>query len=141
MLEAAAIAISYDEPALSLWEGNLQSPGSRGWHRYQIIRVIRHDRPAEYREDLGLADSFVAEQFYVCGGTIRLINGEIVAVPVEIPYWAIDTIEIFHTVGELRDIADWHRMQPPFGAQVEPLGLVDGYENLVEKSRPLMKDR
>ena len=92
MLEADGIAISYDEPALSLWEGNLQSPGNRGWHRYQIIRVIRKDRPATYREDLGIMEAFAADQFYIPGGVIHLKNGNTVAIPESIPDQIIHNI-------------------------------------------------
>lgn len=91
LLIAATIAVSFDEPAFSLAEVNLQSPGSRGWRRYQLIQVMRNDRPAEYRENLGPAKKFSADQFCILGGVQNEITGR---------------FEILHTVGELRDIAD-----------------------------------
>ena len=67
-LIAAAIEIHLDEPAFNLTEVNLQAPDSKGWRRYQIISVLRDDRLAEYREDLGPRDSFTAAAFRIPGG-------------------------------------------------------------------------
>ena len=50
--------VSGDEKAYSLQEAHLQSPDSRGFHRYRIIIVNRDGRLAEYREDMGLASNF-----------------------------------------------------------------------------------
>ena len=36
----------------------MQSPDSRGFHRYRIILVNRDGKLAEYREDMGLASNF-----------------------------------------------------------------------------------
>ena len=36
----------------------MQSPNSRGFHRYRILLVKRDGNIAEYREDLGLAKNF-----------------------------------------------------------------------------------
>lgn len=71
---------------------NLQSPGSRGFHRYQIIYVMRGDEPAEYRRDMGLAKAIKADQLRILGGAKD--NGR---------------FYIEHTVGELRHIADQRR--------------------------------
>lgn len=35
-----------------------QSPDSKGFHRYQIIQVVRDGRIAEWRKDMGLAGNF-----------------------------------------------------------------------------------
>jgi len=82
---------SKDEPCLGLYEMNLQSAGSKGFHRYQILNVIRADKVAECRIDLGPAKKFKADQFRIPGGVIDPKTGK---------------GEILHTVGELRDIAD-----------------------------------
>ena len=47
-----------DEKALYLYEMHLQSPGSRGFHRYQIIHVPRDGVVCEWRKDMGSADNF-----------------------------------------------------------------------------------
>lgn len=83
--------ISPDEPCLGLMEYNLQSPGSKGIHRYQIIYVMRGDKPAEFRKDMGLAKKFKAEQLRLPGGAYNEIE---------------DKYYVEHTVGELRDMAD-----------------------------------
>ena len=71
-----------NEKAQAYQEVHIQSPGSRGFHRYRIILVNRDGRLAEYREDMGLAKNFKG---------IR---------PINIPsFWE-------HTVDELRDLAD-----------------------------------
>tara|TARA_R100000306_G_scaffold61100_1_gene62815 strand:- start:1312 stop:1752 length:441 start_codon:yes stop_codon:yes gene_type:complete len=95
LIETATIAISLDEPAFELKELNLQGPPAKGWRRYQLIRVVRSDRLATFKEDLGPAKDFTVDQF-------------------QIPAWVMDDItgrvEIFHTVGQLREIADTMRL-------------------------------
>ena len=91
MLRPATHFIRKDEPAWSLSEVNLQS--GTGWHRYQIIAVMRGQKPAEYKIDMGPVENFKAEQFCIPGGVND--NGR---------------IEILHTVGELQDIADHFRL-------------------------------
>ena len=46
------------EKAISLFEIHEQSPGSKGFHRYQIIRVPRNGVICEWRKDMGLAKNF-----------------------------------------------------------------------------------
>lgn len=79
---------------MGLYEMNLQSPDSSGFHRYQIIYVMRGDKPTEYRRDMGLAKNFKANQLRVLGGVKDDITG---------------VFHIEHTVGELRGIADQRR--------------------------------
>ena len=45
--------INGDEKAFWLTEFPYQSPKSRGFHRYQIIYVLRGDKLAEYHTDMG----------------------------------------------------------------------------------------
>ncbi len=91
--------ISEDEKCIGLYEIHEQSPGSRGFHRYQIIHVMRDDHIAEYREDLGPARKFRKfEQFRIPGGA----KGE------DGKYY------IEETVGSLREIANQLRMKPLF---------------------------
>ncbi len=58
MITPATLTVNGNEKAYSLQEAHLQSPGSRGFHRYRIIMVNRGGVLAEYREDLGLAKNF-----------------------------------------------------------------------------------
>lgn len=106
-LLAATIEVSLDEPAFSLVERNLLSPDSRSLRRYQIILVVRGDRLAEYREDMGPAESFAADELGVTGGVIQEGTGR---------------CEIVHTVGEVREIADMLR-DGRLSIEVEPAPL------------------
>jgi len=90
--------VTEDEPCLGLYEMNLQSPGSRGFHRYQIIQVIRNDEVVEHRWDMGLAKKFKGkDQLRILGGA--KVDGK---------------IYIEETVGTLRDIANHLRRNPTF---------------------------
>jgi len=77
------------EKAWSLKEVHEQSPTNSGFHRYQIITVIRGGVIAEFRKDMGLAKKFKKA---------RQIN---------IP----SLME--HTVDELMDLADNLRYEQP----------------------------
>ena len=70
MLEIATSYVLNDEPALGLSEVNLVSPETHQWHRYQIIRVVRDDKVAEYREDMGPSKNFTDCQRLIPGGAI-----------------------------------------------------------------------
>ena len=87
MLISATLNVNPNEKAYSLQEAHLQSPGSRGFHRYRILIVKRDGRLAEYREDMGLAKNFKG---------VRQFN-----VP---SLWE-------HSVAELLDIADTLRTE------------------------------
>ncbi len=92
--------VSEDEPCLGLFEMHLQSPCSRGYHRYQIIYVMRGDRPAEFRRDMGKAANFKGvEQFRIPGGAYDETTQR---------YY------VEHSVGELVEIADRMRLRPTF---------------------------
>jgi len=88
-----------DEPCLGLYELNLKSPDQRSRRRYQILTVIRNDKPAEFRKDLGLAKKIKVDQFRIPGGVRDEATGR---------------FEVLHTVGELQDIADYLRAKPLF---------------------------
>jgi len=89
--------INEDEPCLGLFELELQSPGSKGFHRYQIIYVMRGEKPAEFRKDMGLASEFNHDQLRIPGGAYDPDT---------------DKYYVEHTVGELRQIADQLRLIP-----------------------------
>ena len=87
--------VSMYEPCMGLAEVEVQSPGSRGFHRYQVLAVVRGGRVSNFMRDLGLATKFDGiQQFRVPGGVMDDLTGR---------------FEIVHTVGELYDIADYLR--------------------------------
>ena len=47
-----------NEKAVALYEMHEQSPGSKGFRRYQIIHVVRGDVICEWRKDMGDADNY-----------------------------------------------------------------------------------
>lgn len=78
-----------NEPCLMLKEIARQSPNSKGFHRYQIIKVLRDDKIVEFEQDLGLSKNIRVDPFIIPGGVETKRGGE-----------------ILHNVGELRDIAE-----------------------------------
>jgi len=82
-----------DEPAMGLYEMNLNSPQG-GLYRYQIIHVIRDGKIAEYRQSLGLANTFKSPMGHS-------------AMQLRIPSY------LEHTVNELKAIADDMRLEEP----------------------------
>ena len=81
--------VQEDEPCIHLVETNRQSPGSRGFHRYQEITVYRGGKFYVYSEDLGLAKKYKG---------VPLLN---------IPGGVVEGRMVFieETVGRLREIA------------------------------------
>jgi len=84
--------VSEDEPCLGLFEIEEQSPMSRGFHRYQVVYVLRGGKPAEYRRDMGHIRKWKGvAQLRIPGGA---------------PSETHDTFYIEETVGRLRESAD-----------------------------------
>jgi hypothetical protein len=125
-LISAAIEVHLDEPAFNLVELNLQSPDNTGWRRYQIISVVRGERLAEYREDLGPADNFTADAFRIPGGV-----------------WDATTrrMEVLHSVGELRQIAEVIRLGPTVRPEIAPRDLISEYHDHMDKLVTAAKER
>jgi len=114
--------ISPDEGCLKLEELNLQSPGSQGWHRYQILWVIRNDALAEFKWDLGKRELYGSIEFRV-PGAVTDERGH---------------VEILHTVGELQDIADAMRDRPaPYNHMIKRDIWQDYYKQLENQSKLL----
>jgi len=109
--------VTDDEPCLNLKEVNQRTPDSKGIHRYQVITVIRQDRPVEYRLDLGPAKKFKAHEFNIPGGAVNETTGK---------------IYVEETIGRLRDLADHLRSEPPRISQGH--NLLTGYANHLEKN-------
>ena len=57
-LMPVALAVTGGEKAQGLFEVNRQAEDKTGLHRYQIIQVVRGDRIAEFRRDMGLASKW-----------------------------------------------------------------------------------
>jgi len=118
----ATIYISDCEPALLYSEQDLQSPDSRGFHRYRIFHVLRNDEPYEYREDMGVAEQYVAPPLRIPAGGGERVNGT------QVRYWSV------HSVRELREIAEeWHVLHatPPIWEPSQ--SLIEGYQHYNEK--------
>ena len=77
-----ANTISGNEKAMGLYEMAEQSPVSKGFHRYQIIHVIRNGKLAEFRKDMGLAKRWKGAKYLRIPSLME------------------------HTVDELMDLAD-----------------------------------
>lgn len=122
MIVAETLAVSNDEPCFLLAELNLQSPGSRGWHRYQVLTVVRNDRLAQATVDLGPREQYAAAEFRVLGGVQDEVTGK---------------IDILCTVGELRDLADVQRSGglPVPDHLLEPSDLLGAYHELRDRRR------
>lgn len=105
--------ISEDEPCLGLFEIHEQSPGSYGFHRYQIIYVMRGDKPAEYRLDMGLV-----KDDWLDTDTIRVLGGGYDEDE--------DKYYVEHTVGECREMADNLRLKKTWDKR--ELAKVDQYK-------------
>lgn len=118
--------IDNDEGAYGLLELNIQSEGSRGWHRFQIIRVTRDDQFAVWFKDMGSREFFDADQ-------LRIASGYPVRSGGEIHYRSVDT------VGELRDMANQLRKSRPLQnvLGLEPSNLIESYN----KGMEYLKDR
>ncbi len=112
-----------DEKALSLAEVNLMTPDYSGIHRYQVIVVIRDDRPVQCKIDLGLAKKFKADQFRLVGGG-KDDSGK---------YWAEET------VASLQNMADYMRNVPIDYGDIKLPKLLDSYANLCEERRKRRK--
>ena len=95
MLESATLTISEDEPAFGLAEVNRNAPDSRGFHRYQVIQVVRRDRLVLWQRDMGLVADI--EKTTVDSRQINLIGGQT---------FPDGRLEAYETVGTLLDMAD-----------------------------------
>ena len=97
-LTNVALVVHPNEYALLLQELTQPSPGFRESHRYQIIKVVRGDRIATYRKDLGPARNFRGTDMSFIGGQIddRAGRGK-----------------MWHTVAELQAMAEETRDRDP----------------------------
>ena len=114
--EAITKTVFNDEPCYYLGEFNLQHEGKTGRVRFQVLRVVRNDRLVTAYVPLGPARDFTANQFQTWGG--QVVDGRGTA---------------WHTVAELRDIADELRGQKPL--QIESTDLQSAFRNHAEEKK------
>ena len=113
---------------------NRQAPDGTGWHRYQIISVVRDDRLAEYEEDLGPREGFSADEFEIPGGVWDPATGK---------------GQILHTVAELQAYAAAHRQGGSLsqwyehnrGEALPTSNLREGLSDHWEKKRTITKEK
>ena len=115
--------IQDDDPCFFLSEVNLNAPDSRGFHRYEILILLYNYELAEYRRNLGAEIMFSAEQIRIPGGEI-MPDGR---------------IEVWETVGRLRDAANEWRTRPPASLQIEPSPMIEMYHDAMDKKRSLQQ--
>jgi len=97
MIEIGTAFLLDDEPCFCLTEDDHVENLKR--NRYRSYTVVRGDRLATYREDMGNSKKFKTDPIRVMGGVVDEFTGK---------------IYIEHTVGELRDIAQSLRNKPMF---------------------------
>ena len=120
--------VDHDEAAYGLQELDLMAKGSLGWHRWQIIRVMRNDEFAVWLKDMGPRELYNADQ-------IKILSGYPVRSGGQIQYRTVDT------VGELKDAADELRQLLPYQQVMglEPGDLVGGYQKEMERIQDRMR--
>ena len=116
----STFAVKNDEPCALLVEVNLPAPDSRSVRRYQLLTVVRDDKLVECRVDLGPREQFSAPQFRVLGGWGNHID---------------------HTVGELRDIAEFQRTGRIPMPVPEPTDLVAEWHDMTDRRRKARRNQ
>ena len=89
-----------------------------GKHRYQIILAVHGDQPVKYVEDMG------PEGHYPNPTPIMVLGGARIG----------NRFECYHTVEEVRDMADQLRAQPQDGLEIPVTDLVQRYIDETENS-------
>jgi hypothetical protein len=90
LVQQAEQPLKREEPAYSLKEEIRPTPDSTARHRYQLITVVRSDSLVEYEVDMGDESNFKASSFFFPAGVVDNQG----------------RINIWHSVGELMDMAD-----------------------------------
>ena len=114
--------VSDDEMCFSLREINKPS-GNRGMHRFQELRVVRYDKLVTAYVDLGPSYMFTADPIFIPGG--QVVNGR---------------GEAWHTVAELREIAEEFRGRPAH-RYFELSDLQSAFYNKVEERKRKRKNQ
>ena len=114
--------VSDDEMCFSLREINKPS-GKKGMHRFQELRVVRYDKLVTAYVDLGPSYMFTADPIFIPGG--QVVNGR---------------GEAWHTVAELREIAEEFRGRPVY-RPFAPSDLQAAFYNKVEERNRKRKNQ
>ena len=114
--------VSDDEMCFSLREKNKPS-GKKGMHRFQELRVVRYDKLVTAYVDLGPSYMFTADPIFIPGG--QVVNGR---------------GEAWHTVAELREIAEEFRGRPAH-RYFELSDLQSAFYNKVEERKRKRKNQ
>lgn len=122
-LDAVTHRVSEDEKCYMLAEMNLPSRSGKSLSRFQILRIVRGDQLVTAYVYLGPASSFHSDQLMAPGG--QVVNG---------------VGRAWHTVGELRDVADLMRSKP-LRRELEPSDLQGAFRNQVEERKRLAAHR
>ena len=126
LLHLVASKVSPDEPCFMLIEEHQQSPGAKGFHRYQIVTVVRNAQLIEWRCDMGPATNFLGiDQFRIPGG----VRDE-----------RTRRLYIEHTVGELQDIANTLRQRPQMHTMIPRTDLVAEAIKQAERRQQRLKE-
>ena len=86
MITPITNAVLGNEKAMGLFETHLQSPGNKGFHRYQVINVIRDGTIAEFRRDMGLAKNFKGVKYLIIPSDMEHTVDELMGLADELRY-------------------------------------------------------
>ena len=114
--DAVTRYVTEDEPCYLLAELILLNARNMARHRYQMLKVVRGDALVTAYVDLGPAARYKADEVTIPGGYVGE-NGK--------GY-------VFSTVGELREIADRLRSDPP-RREMEPTDLQGSYMEYLDQ--------
>ena len=114
--------VSDDEMCFSLREIN-KPFGKKGMHRFQELRVVRYDKLVTAYVDLGPSYMFTADPIFIPGG--QVVNGR---------------GEAWHTVAELREIAEEFRGRPVYRS-FEPSDLQSAFYDMIDKQNKKRKNQ
>jgi len=109
--------VTDDEPCFSLRETNKPTTNGQGRHRFQELRIVRRDALVTAYVDLGPSYMFRADPLFIPGG--QVVNGR---------------GEAWHTVAELREIAEEFRSRPVH-REVEPSDLQSAFHEMAEERK------
>lgn len=115
LVEVHTRAVFENEPCYLLAEYIRPSRSFKSKSRYQFLSVVRDDRLVTAQVYLGPASAFAADQFQIPGGEIFEGRGK-----------------VWHTVAELREIADELRGRKP-RRELEPTDLQTAFRNFSEE--------
>ena len=116
--------VSDDEMCFSLREVN-KPYSNHGMHRFQELRVVRYDKLVTAYVDLGPSYMFKADELLVPGGQFDERTKKGVA---------------WHTVAELREIAEEFRSRPVH-RYFEPSDLQSAFHNKIEERKRKRKNQ